>query len=179
MKVALVHFGESGARRDFMVEKPLCRVGRKPESDLQIPAPTVSREHCEIRVEGGRLLVRDLGSSNGTFRNGHRFKGEMSFEAGDRLTIGSVTLTVVVDGQPANVEPPSSADHATVSTAFESPKTAPAHRPTAMTPTRAGPRPATKKASSHDSGDIADLLANSGDDSSVFDFDIDSGDDKP
>lgn len=41
-------------------------VGRSSANDLQIPVSSVSKRHAALRVEGGRLFVRDLGSTNGT-----------------------------------------------------------------------------------------------------------------
>ncbi|KAJ7150789.1 hypothetical protein C8R46DRAFT_810674, partial [Mycena filopes] len=36
----------------------------------------LSRQHAEVWVEGGRILIRDVKSSNGTFVNGERLSGE-------------------------------------------------------------------------------------------------------
>src|SRR6266568_3476941 len=45
------------------------------------------------------LLVKDLGSSNGTFHNGKRIEGQRVLEPGDELTIGPVKLRVEKVGQ--------------------------------------------------------------------------------
>ncbi len=45
-------------------------VGTDPTADFQLADPTISRTHCEIAFTGGKVLVRDLGSRNGTFVNG-------------------------------------------------------------------------------------------------------------
>lgn len=42
-------------------------VGRVPENSIVIDDPTVSGRHAELRDEGGRWVVRDLGSTNGTY----------------------------------------------------------------------------------------------------------------
>ena len=66
----------------------------------------MSRRHCEIGPGEKRseLVVRDLGSSNGTYVNGKRV-AETKLEPGDRLSIGPVTFIVRIDGQPAEIVP--------------------------------------------------------------------------
>ena len=60
--------------RHFRVGASRFTVGRKPESSLCIPSPTVSREHAELTVVDRGLLLRDLGSTNGTSINGVRIQ---------------------------------------------------------------------------------------------------------
>lgn len=79
-------------------------IGRKSSSDLRIPLTSVSRNHCEITVNGDRVQVKDLGSSNGTFHNSERVQ-EAHLSAGDELVIGPVVFTVVVDGVPDHIKP--------------------------------------------------------------------------
>ncbi|NUQ50905.1 MAG: FHA domain-containing protein, partial [Phycisphaerae bacterium] len=103
MKVVLVKF-RGDQRRDFALGPDKTVVGRATECTLRVPARDVSRRHCEIEVAGGRVLVRDLGSSNGTFLNGKRIT-EAQLNPGDRLTIGPVTFVVQIDGKPAAMRP--------------------------------------------------------------------------
>lgn len=44
-------------------------IGRANNCDIQLPANHVSRQHAEVQVVGGKLMVKDLNSSNGTFIN--------------------------------------------------------------------------------------------------------------
>lgn len=106
MKVMLVAFKPDGTRVDFRVRGERCVIGRDTDADLRIPVGTVSRQHCEVRIDGDEPVVRDLGSSNGTFLNGKRVT-ESSIDAGDLLRVGPTTFTVVVDGIPDVVTPPS------------------------------------------------------------------------
>src|SRR5262249_3376950 len=64
-----------------------------------IKSSQVSRRHCELLEVGGKLVVRDLGSSNGTFVNGKRVLGQQPLKPGDELTVGAVTLRVVPLGR--------------------------------------------------------------------------------
>src|SRR5688500_2509189 len=69
------------------------RLGRRQDNDFQIDDPTVSSVHCEIRVNGDTVMVRDLGSSNGTFINGEPIREE-SLALGETLTLGEVEMTL-------------------------------------------------------------------------------------
>lgn len=104
MQVTLVMFKADGTRRDFPLQKSRTVVGRVSSCDLRIPLTSVSRKHCEIVIEGDTITVRDLGSSNGTFLNNARIQ-EATASAGDELVIGPVVFTVVVDGEPKELEP--------------------------------------------------------------------------
>lgn len=97
-------FKANGERRDFALDKDRVVVGRTSHCDLRIPLSSVSREHCELRVVDGRVKLRDLGSSNGTYHNSSRVQ-EATLKAGDEIVIGPVVFTVVIDGNPAKIEP--------------------------------------------------------------------------
>ncbi len=82
-------------------------IGRKSDCTVRIPSPMVSRQHCELVQEEGRILVKDLGSSNGTFVNGARVK-QRELKAGDTLGVGPITFVLEVQGersQAASDEP--------------------------------------------------------------------------
>src|SRR5882672_2545113 len=66
-------------------------VGRSPETHLRLDEPGVSREHTELLIDGGHVIVRDLGSTNGTFVNGSRVE-KRELRDGDKLSIGTSTL---------------------------------------------------------------------------------------
>ena len=48
---------------------PNVRIGSAPDNDLVLTDRAVSRRHAEIRMTPNGLLLRDLGSTNGTFIN--------------------------------------------------------------------------------------------------------------
>ncbi len=74
-------------------------VGRSRTTDITLFHPLVSRQHCEIFEAEGRLMVRDLGSLNGTFVGELRLAEEaVLLEPGERLTVGCITL--LADYQP-------------------------------------------------------------------------------
>ncbi len=95
-------FKADGTRREFALRAGATVLGRKNTCDLRIPLTSVSRQHCEIRVEDGAVLLRDLGSSNGTYHNGSRVQ-EAELAAGDEVVVGPVNFRLTVDGQPEDL----------------------------------------------------------------------------
>jgi len=89
MKVALVSMDSPGCRIP-LVELPVT-VGRDSEAELRLNDPWVSHYHCIIDQISGTLVVRDLGSKNGTYVNGAHVT-ESHVMPGDRLMIGNTTF---------------------------------------------------------------------------------------
>jgi pSer/pThr/pTyr-binding forkhead associated (FHA) protein len=85
----LIERGQPGRRipltRDRMV------VGRQEGSDVMLADAGASRRHAELRHDGDRWIITDLGSTNGTLVN-ERAVGERALEEGDRITIGRTVL---------------------------------------------------------------------------------------
>ncbi len=71
-------------------------VGREAACDLPIPDATVSRRHATLIVREGALLIRDDGSTNGTYLNGARLEpsAKHTLQPGDKLQLGFVKLRV-------------------------------------------------------------------------------------
>ena len=104
MNVTLVMFKADGTRRDFPITRGRVVIGRKNNCDLRIPLSSVSRQHCDISINGDEITLRDMGSSNGTYVNDNRVK-ETLLNAGDEITIGPVSFVIVVNGQPHDIKP--------------------------------------------------------------------------
>ena len=85
-----------GAR--YLLKSQVTRAGRHPESDIFLDDITVSRRHAEIaRDASGRMIVRDVGSLNGTYVNRERIE-EHVLAAGDEVQIGKFKLVYLVAG---------------------------------------------------------------------------------
>ena len=94
----------AGGARDGereVLDLPVVTVGRHPLSDLRFDAEQdrdVSARHAEIRVEDGRAMLLDVGSTNGTLLNGTRISAPTALRTGDVVRFGpdgpSVTVTV-------------------------------------------------------------------------------------
>lgn len=76
--------------REF--SQPRSVIGREV-GDLVLPDPSCSSQHAELLFDGNRVLVRDLGSTNGTWMNGQRIS-ETTWTPGSTLQIGLHTLTL-------------------------------------------------------------------------------------
>jgi predicted component of type VI protein secretion system len=89
-----------GARQGQRIAVPRDRellVGRSAECHLRPASSAVSKRHCLLRLEAGRLFVRDLGSVNGTKVNSCSVEGDdLELHQGDRLEIGPLTFVVHV-----------------------------------------------------------------------------------
>ena len=81
--------------RRFRVDASRFIIGRKPEASLCISSPTVSREHAEMTAIDKGLLLRDLGSTNGTYVNGTRISQPCTVQHGDLLQFGQMVFRVV------------------------------------------------------------------------------------
>jgi hypothetical protein len=65
-------------------------LGRLPECDVVLADPNVSRRHAEVAPDGlGGWVVRDLGSTNGTRRNGVPVRAPVRLEPGDEIVVGA------------------------------------------------------------------------------------------
>jgi pSer/pThr/pTyr-binding forkhead associated (FHA) protein len=74
---------------DIAVDHAVVMVGRSPLCDARLDSVRVSRRHCILAPEGGEVVVRDLGSANGTWINGRRVAvGRL--KPGDELSIADI-----------------------------------------------------------------------------------------
>jgi class 3 adenylate cyclase len=91
----------------LVVREPL-EVGRDC-AGLLVDDAQVSRRHIELRPDGGRVYVTDLGSSNGTFLDGVAIDGAVELTPGHTLRIGDTVIERSEDGAvPAVVDDRSS-----------------------------------------------------------------------
>jgi transcriptional regulator with GAF, ATPase, and Fis domain len=75
------------AGRTFPLDGEALSIGRDSSNRLQLPDLAVSRRHCALEPDGGRFLLRDLGSRRGSFVNGLPVQ-ERALEEGDLVTLG-------------------------------------------------------------------------------------------
>lgn len=69
-------------------------MGRQQGCQVRINSSQVSRKHCELFEKLGHLLVKDLGSSNGTFVNGKKINQQQVLEIGDELWVGPIRFRI-------------------------------------------------------------------------------------
>lgn len=69
-------------------------VGRSPEADITIDDPYSSEFHARVGLKDDKVIVHDLGSTNGTYVNGRRVTSPTSVSRGDTVQIGKTALEV-------------------------------------------------------------------------------------
>ena len=93
LRAQLVPLAGGGESVDIV--KDLTLVGRKEDCDLRLDHKSVSKLHCIIVKTDGLLLVRDLGSTNGTRVNGQRVR-RAALLPNDKLTIAHFQFKVLL-----------------------------------------------------------------------------------
>ena len=94
MDFQLVVLRGRSAKQSVRLLDGVTTVGRQDDCQLRIASAQVSRKHCQLFEHKGHLLVKDLGSSNGTFVNGKKVAQQRVLESGDELSIGPVKFRV-------------------------------------------------------------------------------------
>lgn len=81
------------AGRVIVVEEPIL-VGRGTEADVTFDDPFISDRHVRFDRLGNRLVIEDLGSTNGTAVNGIPVVGRRALDRGDVIRIGQTMMEV-------------------------------------------------------------------------------------
>jgi pSer/pThr/pTyr-binding forkhead associated (FHA) protein len=87
----LVRSGGLMGRR-LPVKTPVVNLGRADYNDLVLPDPSVSTSHAKLQRREGVWMLVDLDSTNGTFVEGERVRGEAPLGPGAMVRLGDVQL---------------------------------------------------------------------------------------
>ncbi|MHC4857105.1 MAG: FHA domain-containing protein [Planctomycetota bacterium] len=109
MEVKLVFIKKDQTTQSFLLPSAVTFIGRRQDCDLCIPLSMVSRRHCEIYNEFGKVMIRNLKSRNGTYVNDESID-ETQIKAGDTLRIGPIHFIVQIDGVPPSKDETQEAD---------------------------------------------------------------------
>ena len=121
-------------------------IGRSEECQLRPHSDLISRQHCQITIEGDRVTAADKGSRNGTFVNGERIPGPVQLKHGDKLGVGQLIFEVLI---PQSIKPQPAPASDTVSSAAAKVDTHTSH-----------PAPKPKHPKVKDVADVAQRLSN-------------------
>ncbi len=92
-----------GSEKSFVFDKSSVMVGRGAGNDVHLEIGGVSRYHSRLSVDGERVIVEDLNSTNGTFLNSEKVQiGDVS--PADRITVGDAVITARIIGSPVAEE---------------------------------------------------------------------------
>jgi hypothetical protein len=69
-------------------------IGRSADLDLVLSEEMVSRKHAKMRIQGGSMVLTDLGSTNGSYVNGEKIRRH-DVKMGDRLLLGTSIIRVI------------------------------------------------------------------------------------
>ena len=86
------------------IAKDLLLVGRKEDCDVRLEHKSISKLHCVLVKADGLLLLRDLGSTNGTRVNGQRVR-RAALLPNDQLQIASLRYSVQVAAEELSAAP--------------------------------------------------------------------------
>ncbi|MDZ7814736.1 MAG: FHA domain-containing protein [Planctomycetota bacterium] len=97
----LMGLGDELEGKEFSFQSRIT-IGRAMDNDIVIRKPGVSRNHVEVVFRDGKLMIRDLGSSNGTKVNGEDII-HAELKSGDRVEVEGIQLVLV---SPQEASPP-------------------------------------------------------------------------
>ena len=72
----------------YPLEGDLISIGRDSTNTIQINDAEISRRHARLQFQGGKYVIEDLGSTNGTFINGQRLAAPYVLKQGDVVSFG-------------------------------------------------------------------------------------------
>jgi uncharacterized RDD family membrane protein YckC len=72
-------------------------LGRSKVADVSVPEKSVSRQHARLTLKGGRIVVKDLGSSNGTYINNVEVEDSAEIVHGDELALGDAEMGIRIE----------------------------------------------------------------------------------
>jgi pSer/pThr/pTyr-binding forkhead associated (FHA) protein len=101
MKVQLVVVRGKPEGKVIPLVGPSFKIGRGETCHLRPNSEQVSREHAEFTITGDSVVVRDLGSRNGTLVNGKALTSECRLKDQDLVQVGPLTFAVGISGAPA------------------------------------------------------------------------------
>jgi hypothetical protein len=84
----------------FLLDQTVTTIGRHIDSDIYLDDTTVGRRHAQIRRDNDTFRVTDVGSLNGTYRNGTPVDTALLAD-GDEIKIGKFRLAFLITPLPA------------------------------------------------------------------------------
>src|SRR5438876_975198 len=96
----LVLLSEGFTGRNYELKTDKTTVGRLSDNAFEIPEASVSSHHAEILLRGNDVVVKDLGSTNGTFINGEKIE-EATLKPGQILRFGMIEMRLDTGQTPA------------------------------------------------------------------------------
>jgi len=100
MKVQLIVVQGKPEGKTIPLLGPTFKIGRGETCHLRPNSEQVSREHSEFTISAAQVVVRDLGSRNGTLVNGKPLTEPCTLKDRDLIQIGPLTFAISIEGAP-------------------------------------------------------------------------------
>jgi hypothetical protein len=117
----------------FPLEGEQLVIGRDASNSIAINDAEISRKHSRLTFQGGKYVIEDLGSTNGTFVNGQRLAGQVVLKPGDVVSLGEqiVLMYDMINLDPgATIASPRAVARMTPPPIQQQPVVQPVHPPT-------------------------------------------------
>lgn len=95
MKIIILERGKK--KRIVTIDGDKATIGRTPKNGVVLPKPNVSKLHARLKLDGDKLMIEDMGSTNGTYLNGERIEKPEAIDLSDKIFIGDFILKVMSD----------------------------------------------------------------------------------
>jgi pilus assembly protein CpaF len=110
----------------FPLEGEQLTIGRDAANGVAINDAEVSRKHSRLSFQGGKYVIEDLGSTNGTFVNGQRLSGPVVLKPGDVVSLGE---QIVLMYDSVNMDPGATMASPRKAARVDPPRAQPAYAP--------------------------------------------------
>ncbi len=84
--------------RKYDLNKDSMVVGRSSKADIQVDQESISRNHAKVVTQKDHVMIRDLGSTNGTYVNDEQITSEYQLRNGDMVKIGRTIFKFIAGG---------------------------------------------------------------------------------
>ncbi|MCS1409258.1 MAG: FHA domain-containing protein FhaB [Verrucomicrobia subdivision 3 bacterium] len=101
-KLVVLSEGFAGKTCDLKTDK--ITIGRVDDNSFPIPEGSVSGRHCEVHLKEGKVYVKDLGSTNGTFISDKKVNSQALLPPGKILRLGQVEIRLETGGKEGDEE---------------------------------------------------------------------------
>ncbi|MBM4391909.1 MAG: sigma 54-dependent Fis family transcriptional regulator [Deltaproteobacteria bacterium] len=101
-RLTAMNGGDQG--KTWQVDRDLIRIGARADNDVVLTDATVSRQHAEIVRSGQGTILRDLGSTNGTFAGPVRVR-EVYLAPDTRFRVGNAELAFTTHDEVIDIAP--------------------------------------------------------------------------
>ena len=90
--------------KKFVLDRSETTIGRGDTCEILLEMENVSRRHCSLLLKPDGVVLRDNGSTNGTYLNNVEVRGETPLRSGDLIKVGSAIFKFLFGGELGSIE---------------------------------------------------------------------------